>query len=1434
MSKTQAEVRRDQEIEKLAESFKRNEWCAVLAPPLSGKSTLARQVRQEFSLRFPNWRVELIDLKPVGTLSELWDQIQQQAKFSQSTIETSNNASHVLFADKFARATAAASTPIGLIIDNVDSLPDQVLRLFAAELRRLANDVDFQSQRLRLRLILLGELKLYDLAGPNSPLHTIIRIIHMDDLNSAQSATLLCQRLDVPSLDPPAAAALFEQTQGHPHLVEWLSDRLRSENRAPAADAIQWAAQLWVTESQTSANPELSSFARIVDYLEHDPETFEIVMAMLDETPNSSSKFDGMGHLMCGAISEEQGRLIFRGKMIREALGRYFDPLRRADFATLHGHWQAAEQRYLSIAAEDIRERRKHGAALFRRRIMDLFWNISPYSMRRRPMSEAIGFVTASGHHFLGADEVLLWQRSQGTESAQIVGRFPFHRDTHDEIPDHDHQDLVEAAIRKNDSLKSLSNQGVICGIGDSGAVCRWALELRFERGVPNEEWFRDGLQNIEPMVFMILDRARQREVDDARLEAQRKLIHEIALKLLPAKDVDEVFQLIVDGVKDRLGYECVQLCLVFPDEQKLRGVKTNGVFERIQDLTVRDLNGDDPLAVVVRKKKSRIVKDCDDPDQNCDRPAAAKAEVKSFVAVPMIDEGEVVGVVQVGNTQRTGAFTQADADLLQLLADTAAVAIRLARGRDRTGKVLEASGTAMAFVNAKGNIEYCNELYREFFQVELNQPTPLQTEQEPPEPLVRLAFQRNQSITTVRQRDNRNYLVTAVPTEDHFKRYGGGIEVVGTRNPVFGLSESLREMFTLSERSKLEQAIVNCLVQRLGYSRVRLYKAVNPDRLESSCSMGMSATASEWFASGKALLQRDSLKKIGDGFECLRFDRPLIFVNQRLNQMSPALSVLEWHEDALHRPVVVVDLQQIPYTKELEKGDLNEWVDLPLGTPSQPLGKLSVDVRGSVRQLGIEDLEILALFGRWASDALNRVITLEKIQDQAKYVRDSRVAGDRRGLEAMVWDFLLNVTLSGGPGFNRAALFLRSPRSGLIQGFLCHGAADSYEWKDILEELPLSVDDRHQFLISAREKRMNAASTPDEQMRLQVLREMVVHETDPRSEFTAAVREKVPKFLRKPSGELRRFCDQLGWEPASEALVCPLIYDDECEGLVYVDRVFTKAPTNEADAESLQSMTYNLAMIVRPLQLAEQLRSQILGVSHSTISPVAAIRGLAEGLKPRLTDPEQRKILDLMIAEAQRSADLFRRLLRSAAGGTFGFVPRIKPANLAAILRRRVHPYQLLLEWENINVEVDAPESIDAEVDPTLMGDIFAELAANARSAILRASDSESVPAFQGGSLRGSLSPPSESHWLKIRVETKEMSRRCRIIFENTGPVIAAEGQAKIWDRFVSTSGGTGIGLWFAKEIVGLHHGTISYHISPAGMSAFVLEFPLQHEVQP
>ena len=73
-------------------------------------------------------------------------------------------------------------------------------------------------------------------------------------------------------------------------------------------------------------------------------------------------------------------------------------------------------------------------------------------------------------------------------------------------------------------------------------------------------------------------------------------------------------------------------------------------------------------------------------------------------------------------------------------------------------------------------------------------------------------------------------------------------------------------------------------------------------------------------------------------------------------------------------------------------------------------------------------------------------------------------------------------------------------------------------------------------------------------------------------------------------------------------------------------------------------------------------------------------------------------------------------------------------------------------------------------------------------------------------------------------------------ISFENQGPTIPAEKLSMIFERFYrmdearsSDAGGAGLGLAIAKEIVTLHHGTITAEIHE-NATVFTVSLPLSN----
>ncbi len=84
---------------------------------------------------------------------------------------------------------------------------------------------------------------------------------------------------------------------------------------------------------------------------------------------------------------------------------------------------------------------------------------------------------------------------------------------------------------------------------------------------------------------------------------------------------------------------------------------------------------------------------------------------VKSYIGIPLLAEGELLGTLEIGQTATSG-LTMQDLELLQLIAGQAALAIRNAlRFEVEQGRVVELSGLAK-LSQAAGSIQDMDELF--------------------------------------------------------------------------------------------------------------------------------------------------------------------------------------------------------------------------------------------------------------------------------------------------------------------------------------------------------------------------------------------------------------------------------------------------------------------------------------------------------------------------------------------------------------------------------------------------------------------------------------------------------------------------------------------------------------------------------------------------
>jgi signal transduction histidine kinase len=227
-----------------------------------------------------------------------------------------------------------------------------------------------------------------------------------------------------------------------------------------------------------------------------------------------------------------------------------------------------------------------------------------------------------------------------------------------------------------------------------------------------------------------------------------------------------------------------------------------------------------------------------------------------------------------------------------------------------------------------------------------------------------------------------------------------------------------------------------------------------------------------------------------------------------------------------------------------------------------------------------------------------------------------------------------------------------------------------------------------------------------------------------------------------------------------------------------------------------------------RELQLLRE--DFVSGVSHELRTPLAQIRLFAETLRlDRVRTPdERRRSLEIIDQEARRLSQLVENTLVFSRfeRGTAAISPRTR--DVAALIRSILEGFAPLAAAYGARIEVDLPARAEAPIDEDALRQVLVNLLDNAV---------KYGPVGQ----RIAVGLAQENGWL-------------RILVEDEGPGVPRDDRERIFERFVrlerdrqTHTGGTGIGLSVARDLVLLHGGVLRAESAAGGGARFVIELP-------
>lgn len=215
-----------------------------------------------------------------------------------------------------------------------------------------------------------------------------------------------------------------------------------------------------------------------------------------------------------------------------------------------------------------------------------------------------------------------------------------------------------------------------------------------------------------------------------------------------------------------------------------------------------------------------------------------------------------------------------------------------------------------------------------------------------------------------------------------------------------------------------------------------------------------------------------------------------------------------------------------------------------------------------------------------------------------------------------------------------------------------------------------------------------------------------------------------------------------------------------------------------------------------------EEMRREFLAnVTHELKTPIALVRGYAEGLQDGIADdPESRAFyLETIVDESEKMNTIVQKVLMLNQLEFGDSTVSMENFDLAGMIRNYLESASLLAKQNGIILLFDQEKPVYVWGDPFLIQEVFQNYYSNALNHV------EAVDARNGNK-------EQKEKIIDIRFENRE--KRVRVTVFNSGKPIPDNALPHIWEKFYKVDkartrayGGSGVGLSIVKAVMDLHH---------------------------
>lgn len=231
------------------------------------------------------------------------------------------------------------------------------------------------------------------------------------------------------------------------------------------------------------------------------------------------------------------------------------------------------------------------------------------------------------------------------------------------------------------------------------------------------------------------------------------------------------------------------------------------------------------------------------------------------------------------------------------------------------------------------------------------------------------------------------------------------------------------------------------------------------------------------------------------------------------------------------------------------------------------------------------------------------------------------------------------------------------------------------------------------------------------------------------------------------------------------------------------------------ATEKKINHIKHTLAQRKLATELAEQRKNDlVVYLAHDLKTPLTSVIGYLTLLRDesQISEELREKYLSISLEKAERLEDLINEFFEITRFNLSDITLEYSRVNLTRLLEQLTYEFKPMLLEKNLKCELEIASNVMLKCDVNKMQRVFDNLLRNA----VNYSFDDST----------------------IHIAVKQNGENLCIQFTNCGNTIPKEKLVRIFEQFYrldvarsSRSGGAGLGLAVAKEIVELHNGTIT-----------------------